>query len=134
MIKLSAEHLLSNEEGCLALEAILQQPCARIVVTKRATSLEQSQTVQTNQVNHVETQKTGSDQDVSDQVKLIWCDVLGVTEITLNSDFFELGGDSLSAIQLTYKLNKYFGVNLSPDSLLDYSSFDTFMEYFNGNN
>jgi acyl carrier protein len=43
----------------------------------------------------------------------IWTEVLGIEQIGIYDDFFDLGGHSLIATQLIYRINKVFGVNLS---------------------
>jgi len=56
------------------------------------------------------------------QTKLleIWREVLGVSEICCaNSRFFEIGGDSLSSIQLISKINSAFNKRLSPIHLIE---------------
>ena len=54
----------------------------------------------------------------------IWSEVLGIssTEINANSDFFELGGNSLNATYIVLKLNKQFGVKIGIEYLYKYSS------------
>jgi len=47
----------------------------------------------------------------------IWCDVLGIKELGVQDDFFELGGDSLLAFQLLLAVGKEFGVELQPSIL-----------------
>jgi acyl carrier protein len=46
-------------------------------------------------------------------------DVLGVDDIGVEEDFFELGGDSLTAAQVASRLNETFGATLSLQSLFD---------------
>ena len=43
----------------------------------------------------------------------IWQEVLKVEKISLNDNFFEIGGHSLLAAQLIYKINKTFGTEIS---------------------
>jgi amino acid adenylation domain-containing protein len=49
----------------------------------------------------------------------IFCDVLGVQRVGLDDDFFELGGDSLAAVELVVAVEEHFGVNLAPSTLLE---------------
>ena len=50
------------------------------------------------------------------QIQKIWSQVLdiNVDEIGTNSDFFELGGDSIRSIMLTVQYEKEFGVSITP--------------------
>ena len=57
----------------------------------------------------------GREQDLAD----IFGDVLGVDPVGLDDDFFELGGDSLAAVELFVMIDEQFGVQLPPSTLLD---------------
>ncbi|MEU8891927.1 phosphopantetheine-binding protein [Streptomyces sp. NPDC048442] len=46
-----------------------------------------------------------------------WCAVLGVTESAPQDRFFELGGDSLLAIELIQKIETDLGVEIPVDVL-----------------
>lgn len=49
----------------------------------------------------------------------VWQTFFGLEKVGIHDDFFELGGDSLLAVQLTSKLRKTFQTHLSSHSLLD---------------
>lgn len=49
-------------------------------------------------------------------------DILGVDELQRNENFFELGGNSLRAIQLLARVSKNFGVKLTLTTLLSHAS------------
>ncbi len=48
----------------------------------------------------------------------VWCEVLGVERIGMRDDFFQLGGDSIMAIQIVARAQR-FGVTLTPTVLFD---------------
>ena len=50
--------------------------------------------------------------DPRSAVTALWRDLLGVEEIGAGDDFFELGGDSLLALQLLARMRRDFGVDL----------------------
>ncbi|KAH8682062.1 non-ribosomal peptide synthetase module [Xylariales sp. PMI_506] len=52
-------------------------------------------------------------------LRTLWCEVLGVSieEINTNTSFFSLGGDSIFAIQMVSKANKY-GLSLSVGQII----------------
>jgi acyl transferase domain-containing protein/thioesterase domain-containing protein len=54
-----------------------------------------------------------------DVLTRIWCKVLGSREIGPNDDFFELGGDSFTAIQLFSEINRVTGKNLPLATLFE---------------
>jgi acyl carrier protein len=49
----------------------------------------------------------------------IWQESLGIAQIGINDDFFELRGDSLLAAQVVSRLNKAFQIKLPLSSLFD---------------
>lgn len=71
----------------------------------------------------VDTTATGSPTtagSVQERLADIWRQVLGRTQVEPEDDFFELGGDSLTAVALTGHIRDAFGVTLSIGSLFDY--------------
>ena len=50
--------------------------------------------------------------DIESRLRPIWEDVLGVTPIGVNHDFFDLGGHSLMAARLLAKIEHKFARNL----------------------
>jgi amino acid adenylation domain-containing protein len=55
------------------------------------------------------------------EVKLaeIWASLLGVEQIGMNDDFFDLGGDSLIAVQMVTHINAQLGLGLSAHEMLE---------------
>jgi phthiocerol/phenolphthiocerol synthesis type-I polyketide synthase E len=49
------------------------------------------------------------DDDVAREVAQIWCDVLGLDGLRVEDDFFDVGGNSLFAIQIIARLRQKFG-------------------------
>ena len=56
--------------------------------------------------------------DLEKQITEIWQEVLGITEIGIYDNFYELGGDSLSATRLVSRLRTKFPVDLPLRELL----------------
>lgn len=57
--------------------------------------------------------------DLVDAIRTVWAETLGLPDIAADSDFFVVGGDSLTAIQLMSRLQDRFGVELSVSELFD---------------
>ncbi|WP_320068801.1 type I polyketide synthase [Micromonospora sp. RTGN7] len=62
---------------------------------------------------------TGDD-PVVERTRRLWGAVLGTTAIRTSDDFFDLGGNSLAAIDLVTLVRKEFGVELNVAMLFDY--------------
>lgn len=56
------------------------------------------------------------------QLAAIWQDVLGIEAVGVEDDFFELGGDSLLAIQFTAQINEALKTTLPIRTLLEHTS------------
>jgi acyl carrier protein len=50
----------------------------------------------------------------------IWESALGVSPIGIDDDFFDLGGDSITAIQTQFSIADEFGVDLSASAFFDF--------------
>jgi phthiocerol/phenolphthiocerol synthesis type-I polyketide synthase E len=60
----------------------------------------------------------GRQQQIEVTVQRVWAESLGIESIDRNADFFELGGDSVSAIGIATSLAKE-GLDLSPQDLFE---------------
>ncbi|WP_341718123.1 SDR family NAD(P)-dependent oxidoreductase [Micromonospora sp. FIMYZ51] len=60
--------------------------------------------------------------DVEVAVAQLWSQSLGITEISLDDEFFVLGGTSLTAVQLASRTRERFGVELSVAELFEHST------------
>jgi len=66
----------------------------------------------------------------------IWSEVLGIEEATLsiNADFFDLGGHSIKAIRLLSLVYKKFGVKIEISSLFEQGTIESIAQYLNNQN
>ncbi|MEU4244973.1 type I polyketide synthase [Actinoplanes sp. NPDC026619] len=60
--------------------------------------------------------------DVLDTLRSLWIEALGVDEVGLDDDFFDLGGDSLVSVQLSARLRQIFRIEISAGVLFDAST------------
>ncbi|MFD2588188.1 non-ribosomal peptide synthetase [Croceitalea marina] len=56
---------------------------------------------------------------IPEKMKSIWSELLGNEEVPEDVDFFDLGGTSLSLIQLIHKTQDYFSVKIDVFSMID---------------
>ncbi len=66
----------------------------------------------------VKTQISNSSDDLEAQIKTIWLRFLHADDISVDNDFLEMGGHSLSAIQVLSQVNECFGISLPLEHLL----------------
>lgn len=66
----------------------------------------------------------GQDLDggTAERLRVLWTAVLGRDDIESDSDFFDLGGDSLTGVELMSKVRTEFGVELDIFALFDHST------------
>lgn len=58
-------------------------------------------------------------EDIAVRLAQIWQKLLGVESITLDDNYFDLGGDSSLTIQLFFQIEKVFGIKLPVATLFD---------------
>lgn len=57
--------------------------------------------------------------EIEHELANIWRDILDVEHVSATDDFFQLGGHSLAAIQLTHRLHAAFGIEIPLTALLE---------------
>jgi phthiocerol/phenolphthiocerol synthesis type-I polyketide synthase E len=62
---------------------------------------------------------TNSRATIADRLRALWADALGLSTISDDQDFFEAGGNSLTAIDVLARMRDAFGIDLSIGLLLD---------------
>jgi polyketide synthase PksJ len=75
------------------------------------------------------------DKDIEAELSSIWSQVTGIDNINKNDNFFDLGGDSLSAVSLCTNVNNRFGINLECNDILQFNTIERQLEFiFNKRN
>ncbi|MFD0385721.1 amino acid adenylation domain-containing protein [Streptomyces stramineus] len=59
----------------------------------------------------------------------IWRDVLGTEDVSPSDSFFDLGGDSISGLQVVNRIQKFFGIELDVLTLFDYDTPETLTDH-----
>jgi NADPH:quinone reductase-like Zn-dependent oxidoreductase/NAD(P)-dependent dehydrogenase (short-subunit alcohol dehydrogenase family)/acyl carrier protein len=62
----------------------------------------------------------------------IWESALGVAPIGIDDDFFDLGGDSITAIQTQFSVADRFGINLSASLVIEFPTIAKIAEHIRG--
>lgn len=58
-----------------------------------------------------------------------WAEVLGLEEVDIYSNFYEIGGDSVIAVKLINNINQKVGTNLNVVTIFNYLSISEFAEF-----
>ncbi|HEX3028696.1 MAG TPA: condensation domain-containing protein, partial [Clostridia bacterium] len=75
---------------------------------------------------------TAPGNDTERQLAEIWQELLVSERIGINNSFFELGGDSLKAMKLAYRIRKKFGMELSVKEIFENQTVKQLSELING--
>ncbi len=62
----------------------------------------------------------------------IWQDILGVSQVSINDNFFDLGGASMQSLQIVAKANMY-GLHISVENIFEYQTIAELVTSLNGN-
>lgn len=54
----------------------------------------------------------------------VWCELLGLDTVDVTDDFFALGGHSMLAVQVVYRLEQETGLELELESFFDLSTIE----------
>ncbi len=58
--------------------------------------------------------------EIRKELMNIWYEILKIQDVKLDSNFFELGGNSLNGIQMIYKIEEKFKLNIEVEDIFDY--------------
>jgi len=62
----------------------------------------------------LQTRYAAPEGDLAQALAALWTEMLGIEPIGVHDNLFELGGDSLLAIQILARVRKTFGIELHP--------------------
>lgn len=66
-------------------------------------------------------------EEAGQRIEQIWKDVLGVAEIQPRATFFELGGQSVSAVRIAARIEEELGVTVDMGDLFEDPDLETFV-------
>ncbi len=125
---------LTNEEGIGLLEYIIMEPrpCyfisllnnffeSRSAIKKMADYIEPKLDVQTYERHN--------ENVVEEKIKSIWRDTIGVANIDNDDDFFDIGGDSLCAIHISYKIKMALNIDVPVYVILEKPTLSKLYDY-----
>ena len=70
--------------------------------------------------------------EIQQKVADIWSEILGISKIGINDNFFEIGGHSISAMELTRRINQSFSVNIPTVAIFKYPTVKKLTEMLQG--
>ncbi len=141
----SFDYAVSNIDGTSLLEEVLLMSSPHVLISKlrdidnsnftidnfmmtsyTTRNLSESNTQYADGNKKSQDSLDGSVSDMRAAVKQIWQVIFETNSIENEDDFFKLGGDSLSAIEISYKIKKKLKLEISPHVLLEHPSFKGF--------
>lgn len=63
------------------------------------------------------------------RLSCVWCEILKRKKLSIDANFFSMGGHSLSLMQLLYKINREFNTRLTVDLLFTYQTIKAQADY-----
>ncbi len=69
--------------------------------------------------------------EIENMISKYWWDVLEIEELSVEDDFFEIGGDSLKATQVINAIIKEIGISLNFEDIFDFPSIRLLAGYIN---
>lgn len=85
------------------------------------------------QSNQKSATKQTKSSDVYSVMADIWCDVLGISEVSPEANFFQLGGHSLLAMMLLRRIGETFGCTMEIKELLLHLTLQSQVDWVNSN-
>jgi acyl carrier protein len=70
--------------------------------------------------------------EIEEILASIWVEVLGVTPISVNDDFFDIGGHSLAAMQVMTRIREELGVDLALRDLFEATTLQSLARHVAG--
>jgi acyl carrier protein len=83
--------------------------------------------------NEPEIEFVAPQSEIEKIVAAIWQEILGVEQVGIYDNFFNIGGNSLKLITLSTKLNAVLGKNIPLAKLFEHVTIDAFVQYHTGN-
>jgi polyketide synthase PksN len=65
------------------------------------------------------------------EISQIWADVIGICEADVDTNFFDLGGNSMLLLELISQLNEKLGITTDVVMLLEYPTVAKFTSHWN---
>jgi acyl carrier protein len=57
--------------------------------------------------------------DLQDRISVLWSDILNCPSVQPDTDFFDIGGDSITALNMLFEIEKVLGIEVSPTLLFE---------------
>lgn len=137
-----AEFVMNREEGKQAFALAVNSQHSQLVnstgdLQQRIQEwvylegVSQPQSANTTAVSRpqLDTRYVPASDEYAQQVAEIWQDVLGITQVGIHDNFFDLGGNSLIGLQLISKIQKRFKVHIPAVALFEAPTIDALVRY-----
>lgn len=121
LIDLNETNSISPNEGCELFRQIINGNQQQVIVSNTdLTYYDHNKLNLIPQIKQVNVQQLDSEEQHTFTINIlldIWKNILGISKIAIDDDFYELGGNSLLAISLIAKIRSRFTINI-PSTIL----------------
>ena len=76
--------------------------------------------------------KSGAPEELREAVKEVWQSALGIDELGLNDNLFDVGGNSLTVFRIISDLKERLALEAKPIDIMMYSTVQSFVRYIAG--
>jgi acyl transferase domain-containing protein/acyl carrier protein len=138
------EHGMSNTEGVEVFARIMDDELSQTIVSTR----DLETLLKNSRPNAPKNRKDGGssrrkknpfaahkyvapDSELGKQIALIWQNQLGIAEVGIHDNFFDLGADSLNIIQVKGKVEDLLGMEIPIVTFYTYPTIDSIMKHLN---
>jgi acyl transferase domain-containing protein len=72
---------------------------------------------------------SGTYTDSEQLIAQVWCQALGIPDLNIQDNFYDLGGDSVIGIRIINRLNERLGLQVETSEFLKYLTIESFAKY-----
>jgi len=95
------------------------------VLIKNLSTVQSSNPTSDIKQNHNQQGKIASNHNLMNEIKIFWLEVFMIDDVNINSNFFDLGGNSVIAIRLMQIISDHFNVEISINTLFENPTLNT---------
>ncbi|PWK07930.1 beta-ketoacyl synthase N-terminal-like domain-containing protein [Tumebacillus permanentifrigoris] len=72
---------------------------------------------------------TGEYTEIEQTIARVWCEALGIPELSIQDNFYDLGGDSVIGIRILHRINEQLGLQMETGEFLKHLTIESVAKY-----